>query len=156
MPVFIYIAAGLAGAHGDAQQLLPPQRYGAGQRRHVAVVAHGAGNGTEDVPRRTLQNIPSAAVKLRCRHIHKKARTANLAVHDHAGGGKAHGVYSGQMLGSRAQRRRDMRIMIAQAAGRLGLPEHLLGVDRFPVYHRRGLAVAAAQVDAHAAAPILR
>ena len=46
----------------------------------------------------------------------------------------------------------DPLIMIAQVRRRLRLPDHLLGVNGLPVYHRRGLAVAAAQVDADAAA----
>ena len=43
-------------------------------------------------------------------------------------------------------------IVIARIPGRFGLPDHFLGINGLSVYHRRSLAVAAAQVDADAAA----
>ena len=142
--VFIHIPSRLTGAHGNAQQLASPQAHGPGQRGHVAVVAHSAGNIPADLPHRPAHKRPAMAVELRRRHIHKQAGTANFAVNDHPGGGNAHGIHPGQMRRRGAERGRDVLIVIAQVAVQLGLPYDLLGPDRLPIYHRRGLAVTAA------------
>ena len=148
----VHIAAGLTGAQGNTQQLPPPQAHSPGQGRHIAVVACGPGDISAGLPHRSGQKVPAQAVIGCLLHPHKQAGAANFTVYHHPGGGNAYAVHSRQMGLGRTQGGGDPLIMIAQVRRRLRLPDHLLGVNGLPVYHRRGLAVAAAQVDADAAA----
>ena len=150
--VLIHETARLAGAHGDAQHAALLQRHGAGEGGHVAVVHHPTRDGAEGVPHRPEIEVPAVGLKLIRRHLEKQAGTSRAVADLDPRRGNAHPVHPGEMLRRALQRRHHLPVVIAQVTVVLGRPEDLLGIDHPSLPYGRRLAVAAAGVEADAAA----
>ena len=85
-------------------------------------------------------------------HLQEQGGYHSPVVDVDAGGGDAHRIHPGHLLGGGLESGDDAVIVIVGVLGDLGEPDHFLGVDGLAVDDSGHLAVAAAGVEAHPAA----
>ena len=151
-PGLVHIAHRLAGAHGDAQDVVVLQAHGPGQGGNVAVVDHGVGDVPKGVGDGADVDILYLGVEQVLGHLEEEGGVHGAVLDVDTGGTDAHRVHPGHMLGGGLHGGDDAVIVVIRVGIHLGEPDHLLGVDRLPVHHGGDLPVAAAGVEADAAA----
>ena len=150
--VFVHVAHGLAGAHGDAQDVVLLQAHGAGQGGHVAVVGHHVGHVAEGVADGADVDVLHLGVEEILGHLEEQGGHHGAVLDVDAGGGHAHRVHPGHVLGGGLEGGDDALVVVVGILGDLGIPDHLLGEHGLPVDDGGHLPVASAGVEADAAA----
>ena len=147
----VHIAAGLAGAHGDAQNAVLAKAHGAGQRGHVAVVAYGQRHVADFLRGADIDVLDILLVVLRS-HLEEQRGAHGVVVDVHARAAHADGVHAGHLGGGGLHGANDAVKVIGRVGLGLGEPDDLLAVDAFAVDDGGYFAVASARIKADAAA----
>ena len=150
--VLVHVAHRLAGAHGDAQDVVLLQAHGAGQGGHVAVVGHHVGHVAEGVADGPDVDVLHLGVEQILGHLQEQGGHHGAVLDVDAGGGHAHRVHPGHVGGGGLQGGDDALIVVVRVGGDLGEPHHLLGEHGLPVDDGGHLPVGPAGVEADAAA----
>ena len=150
--VLVHKARGLAGAHGDAQDVAAVQIHGPGQGGHVAVVGHLDGDILPQLPCHVQVHGLDVPVEVLLAHLQEQGGHHDPVVNVHARAGHADGVHPGHMGGGGLHGLEDTVVVVLGVGLQLGEPHDLLAVDALAVHHRGDLPVAAARVKADAAA----
>ena len=150
--LLVHIAHSLAGAHGDAQDVVLLQAHGAGQGGHVAVVGHHIGYIPEGVLDGPDVDVLHLGVKQVLGDLQEQGGHHGAVLNVDAGGGHAHRIHPGHVGRGGLQGGDDSLIVVVRVGGGLGEPHHLLGEDGLSVDDGGHLPVGAARVKADAAA----
>ena len=151
-PFPVDVAYGLAGAHGDAEHVVGPQAHGPGQGGHVAVVDHAVGDVPEGVGNGADVDVLDLLLKEILRHLEKERGVHGAVVDIYTGRRDADRVHPRQMLCGGLESCNDAVVVVVRVGGGLGIPDDLFGVDWLAVDDGGYLPVAAARVEADAAA----
>ena len=144
------VAARRARAQRNAQDAVPAQRHGAGQRGDLAVVHHLQRDVVPGLPD-FEEHIPDAPVEHVRRHTAEQRRHLHAVVHIDPRRAAANRIHPRQMRRRLLERIHDAVIVILRVRLEIRVPDRLVAEHHLALDHRRHLAVAAAEVEADAA-----
>ena len=148
----VHIARRLAGAHGDAQDVVVVQAHGPRQGGDVAVVGYGIGHVAEGVGDGPDIDVLDLRLIEVLGDFEEEGGHHGPVVDVDPGGADAHRVHPGHVGGGGLQGGDDAVVVIVGVRVDLGQPDDLLGEDRLAVDDGGDLPVGAARVEADAAA----
>ena len=145
------VAGGGAGAERDAENRVGAERHRAGERGHLAVVHHLERHVVPRSPH-LEEEVLHPRVEQVVRHAAKERAGLDPVVDVDAGGAAADGVDARQVRGRLVQRVHDPVEVVLRVRLVVRIPHRLVAEDDPAVDDRRDLAIAAAEIEADAAA----